>query len=492
MAAAPSSSLSVAVSSADEAPRSSLSVAASSADEAPRSSLSVAASSADEAPRASLLAPPAPAPAPPAAASAAAPAADVSLAPSRAPALTLWAIFRLFLGFGMRAWGGPVAQIAALKQALVVEQQWITVPRFNRVLAVYQALPGPEATELCCYFGLLAGGRAGAVVAGLAFLLPGFVSMTAIAALYVRFGQASPAVVGAMRTVQVAVTALVFRAVHKIGGDNVRDHAPGAAPGALSTGLCACAAVAAVEAVMGVNFFLTLVHAATLWAFCFQPGGRAALAWAWALGPLALALAAIIYTGRPLSAFVPEGVGVGALGAGPGPVFLVGLVGGMLTFGGAYTAIPLINYEAVIVGGWLTSQQFLDALAFGQIVPSPLVMFVAFVGYCSAGLAGTLLMTLGMFLPAFSFTIIGHEFFEKVVEAKGAVAHMLDGVSAAVAGFIAVTAVQLLKAAIVAPVDAVVFGAALTILYTSTNRYTAPVLVCAAALVGFILVQPGG
>ena len=446
-------------------------------------------SAADEAPRAALLASPATASPAPAAATA---PADLSLSPSRAPALSLWEIFRLFLGFGVRAWGGPVAQIAALKQALVVEQQWITVPRFNRLLAVYQALPGPEATELCCYFGLLAGGRAGAVVAGLAFLLPGFVAMTAIAALYVRFGQASPAVVGAMRTVQVAVTALVFRAVHKIGGDNVRDHAPGAAPGALSTGLCVCAAVAAVEAVMGVNFFLTLVHAATLWAFGFQPGGRAALAWAWALGPLALALAVIIYTGRPLSAFVPEGVGVGALGAGPGPVFLVGLVGGMLTFGGAYTAIPLINYEAVIVGGWLTPQQFLDALAFGQVVPSPLVMFVAFVGYCSAGLAGTLLMTLGMFLPAFSFTIIGHEFFEKVVEAKGAVAHMLDGVSAAVAGFIAVTAVQLLKAAIVAPVDAVVFGAALTILYTSTNRYTAPILVCAAALVGFILVQPGG
>ena len=81
----------------------------------------------------------------------------------------------------------------------------------------------------------------------------------------------------------------------------------------------------------------------------------------------------------------------------------------------------------------------------------------------------------------------------KVLSEDSAIsAHMLDGVSAAVAGFIAVTAVQLLKAAVVAPVDAVVFGAALTILYSSTHRYTAPALVGAAALVGFILVQPGG
>ena len=409
------------------------------------------------------------------------------LEPSRAPQLSQSEIFKLFLGFGLRAWGGPVAQMAQLKQTLVIEQQWITVHRFNRVVAVYQALPGPEATELCCYFGLLAGGRLGAFTAGVAFLLPGFVAMTAIAALYVKYGQASPAVVGAMSTVQVAVTALVFRAVHKIGLDNVRDHT--AADGALSTGLCIAAALAAVEAVAGINFFITLVHAATLWAFCLQPK-RWVAAWVWGLLPLVAALAVVIYTWQPMTVYIPLGVGAGALGNGPGPNFLVGLLGGLLTFGGAYTAIPFINYEAVIVGGWLSPQQFLDALAFGQVIPSPLVMFVAFVGYCSGGLLGDVLMTLGMFLPAFSFTIVGHDFFEKLVEAKGAVAHLLDGISAAVAGLIAVTAVQLLKAAVVKPIDAVIFGAAVALLYISTSRYTAPMLVAAAALVGFILVQP--
>ena len=72
--------------------------------------------------------------------------ASPALDPINAPALPLSAIFRLFLGFGLTAFGGPVAQISALKQALVVEQKWISVARFNRVVSVYQALPGPEAT----------------------------------------------------------------------------------------------------------------------------------------------------------------------------------------------------------------------------------------------------------------------------------------------------------------------------------------------------------
>src|ERR671919_76012 len=66
-------------------------------------------------------------------------------------------VFLRFLRFGVLAWGGPVAQIAMIRRELVDEERWIGSSRFNRVLAVYQALPGPEAHELCVYFGHLAG-----------------------------------------------------------------------------------------------------------------------------------------------------------------------------------------------------------------------------------------------------------------------------------------------------------------------------------------------
>src|SRR5215212_2144461 len=82
-------------------------------------------------------------------------------------------IFLRFLKFGLLAWGGPVAQIAMIRQELVDDEHWITSDRFHRVLAVYQVLPGPEAHELCVYFGMLAGGRIGAILAGIGFMLPG-------------------------------------------------------------------------------------------------------------------------------------------------------------------------------------------------------------------------------------------------------------------------------------------------------------------------------
>jgi hypothetical protein len=78
-------------------------------------------------------------------------------------------IFLRFLKFGFLAWGGPFAQIAMIRQELVEEEKWISPEKFNRVLSVYQALPGPEAHELCVYFGMIAGGRVGALLAGLGF-----------------------------------------------------------------------------------------------------------------------------------------------------------------------------------------------------------------------------------------------------------------------------------------------------------------------------------
>ena len=105
--------------------------------------------------------------------------ADVSAkeAAARVPHELLGKLFLRFLKFGSLAWGGPVAQIAMIRQELVAEEKWGSPQRFNRVLAMYQVLPGPEAHELCVYFGMLSRGRIGGIVAGLGFMLPGFFLM---------------------------------------------------------------------------------------------------------------------------------------------------------------------------------------------------------------------------------------------------------------------------------------------------------------------------
>src|SRR4030067_545783 len=93
-------------------------------------------------------------------------------------------LFLRFLRFGLLAWGGPVAQISMIRQELVEEEKWIGPEKFNRVLSVYQALPGPEAHELCVYFGMITRGRIGAFLAGLGFMLPGFILMFVLSWFY--------------------------------------------------------------------------------------------------------------------------------------------------------------------------------------------------------------------------------------------------------------------------------------------------------------------
>jgi chromate transporter len=97
-------------------------------------------------------------------------------------------IFLKFLRFGCLAWGGPVAQINMLREDLVEREKWIEKDKFKRVLAVYQALPGPEAHELCVYFGMVKARRIGGLLAGLGFMLPGLVLMLLLAWAYLSFG----------------------------------------------------------------------------------------------------------------------------------------------------------------------------------------------------------------------------------------------------------------------------------------------------------------
>lgn len=129
---------------------------------------------------------------------------------SGVPKLSLWRLFWFFLSqFGVQAWGGSVGQIALMKQKLVVEDQWISLQRFQRVFAVYQILPGPEAAELCMFFGCLSAGRWGGVVAGLGFILPGFVLMLTASVLYVTVDVQNEYIQASLRALRAVVAAVV-------------------------------------------------------------------------------------------------------------------------------------------------------------------------------------------------------------------------------------------------------------------------------------------
>jgi chromate transporter len=381
-------------------------------------------------------------------------------------------LFLRFLRFGFLAWGGPVAQIAMIRHELVDEEKWISTERFNRVLAVYQVLPGPEAHELCVYFGMIARGRIGALLAGLGFMTPGFLLMFALSWFYVTYGIHSPVFQSIFLGMQPAVAALIVRAVHRIGGHALHQN----------KWLWAIAFLAGFAQLFQINFLITLLSAGLIYALV-----------GWERPRLAFTLGLVFVCGIIFQAFALTSTSADAQvaaavsdSARSAWTFLFsGLRAGLLTFGGAYTAIPFIQHDAVEVGRWMTNAQFLDGLALSGLLPAPLIIFSTFVGYVGGGPLGAIAMTIGVFVPAFSFTIIGHEALEKLVENRSAHA-FLDGVTAGVVGLISATALIILSETVVGLNAWVIFSLAVIVLFVSKSKWTVAWVVLAAGLFGWL------
>jgi chromate transporter len=379
-------------------------------------------------------------------------------------------IFLRFLKFGFLAWGGPFAQIAMIRQELVDEEKWVTPARFNRVLAVYQALPGPEAHELCVYFGMIARGRIGAFLGGLGFMLPGFILMFTLSWFYVSYGISSPLFQSIFIGMQPAVAALIVRAVHRIGGHALLEN----------KWLWYIALIAAVAQLLGVNFLITLVASGLI----FATTNRKYLVITFTV----LFLGYLIYVGfySPQSAQSPNIVEAASnSSASLLTLFWSALRSGLLTFGGAYTVIPFLQHDAVQVDGWMTNAQFLDGLALSGLLPAPLVIFSTFVGYVGGGALGAVIMTIGIFLPAFSFTMFGHDFLERLVDNKSA-HEFLDGVTAGVVGLISATALGILSQTIIGLHAWIIFSASLLLLFRINAKWTVAVVILAAGFYGLL------
>jgi len=384
-------------------------------------------------------------------------------------------LFWRFLKFGLLAWGGPVAQIAMIRQELVDEEKWISNERFNRVLAVYQVLPGPEAHELCVYFGMLSRERMGAFLAGLAFMLPGFLLMFALSWFYVAYGITSPLFQAAFLGMQPAVAALIVRAVHRIGGH------------ALHTNrwLWGIAVLAGIAQLLGVNFLIILLVAGIIYALVQREKQK----WAVGIGiGFAAWVLATTFGWIPSLALQPASSLTSAGSPTPGSLLFSGLRAGLLTFGGAYTAIPFLQHDAVEIGGWLTNAQFLDGLALSGLLPAPLIIFSTFIGYLGGGSLGAIAITFGVFAPAFAFTMIGHDYVERLVE-NTAVHAFLDGVTAGVVGLIAATALGILSETLIGIHAWVIFALGLLVLFQSKAKWTIAAVILSAGAYGLIFLR---
>jgi chromate transporter len=402
----------------------------------------------------------------------------------QAPTESLGRLFLRFLRFGALAWGGPVAQIDMVRQELVAEEKWISPGHFKRLLAIYQALPGPEAHELCVHFGMIARGRAGGILAGLGFMLPGFVLMFLLSWLYLAVGLANSAWQAVFLGIQPAVVALIVRACHRIGGHSLTD-----AP------LWAIGVLAAVGEALGVSFWITLPLAGLGYAAAASRhrliaavlAGAFALA-LWQTSPVLAGRAPLWPRGESATAAIAAGESRVTGQAEPAALFGSGLRAGLLTFGGAYTAIPFLKNDAVERGRWMSERDFLDGVALSGVLPAPLIIFSTFVGYFGGGPLGALAITLGVFLPAFGFSLLFFRQLESAM-ANPLLKHFLEGVTAGVVGLIAVTAAKLALTTLTTWSAGAIFAVALAVVWRWRSRWAIPAAILGAGAAGWLLTR---
>ncbi len=320
---------------------------------------------------------------------------------------------------------------------------------------------------------MVARGRIGGLLAGLGFMLPGFMLMLTLSWLYVEAGLESPIVAAAFAGCQAAVVALVLRGFHRIG-----ERVLGSPVSFVVAGLAAGAGLA------GLPFVIPLTVGGLV--FLLDERGHSRVAGV----PLVLLAVAIVFVivadlGFSNRAELPASSGAEVT---PGQLFVTGLKGGALTFGGAYTSIPFVRNDAVGSDGWMGDDQFLDGLALAGIIPAPLVIFATFVGFVGGGIVGATAITVGMFVPAFAITLLGHGLLERMVNNHRLHA-ILDGITAAVIGLVAATTLQLGMAALTSLLTVLIFGLALAALYLWRAGAAVPVVILGAGALGIVLLR---
>jgi chromate transporter len=369
------------------------------------------------------------------------------------------AIFIRFLKFGLLAWGGPAAQIAMIKAECVDELGWVSEETFKKTLAVYQVLPGPEAHELCVYFGRMRGGKLGGFLAGLGFMLPGFVLMLALSIAYVEANLAGH-LDELFYGLTAAVGAIVARALVRLSRTFITD-----------VPLAVIAIVGFVLTLaLDATFVLVLIGAGIAYELWTNAGRWAGGTHSFAITPLA----ALVFIAGAVTFSLTA------------TIFWEGLKAGLLTFGGAFTVIPFLQESSVNVHHWLTDSQFVDGLAMSGVLPAPLIIFSTFVGYVAGGLAGALVMTLGIFIPAFVFPIFFHRGLVAVAE-NPRIRPFLLGVAAGVIGLIASVTVDIVDASVVDVWTAILAIGAFLVLNRWHGKLTVVYVVLGCGLIGALL-----
>ena len=384
------------------------------------------------------------------------PPADGGLAPC-----TLRDLIAYFIRLGTFGLGGPIALAGSMQRDLVERRRWISQQEYKEGLALAQLAPGPLAAQLAIYLGWARAGIIGATAVAVAFIMPSFLMVLALSALYVRLGGLSW-MLGTFYGIGAAVIAVIARATVKLAKLTLGSDA------VLWTICCLSAVVTAWTE----SEIFSLFIAAGLATMAARARTRPALGSAAMMLPVGGVATA---TAVQAASTAPAGLGT---------IFWFFAKAGAVVFGSGLAIVPFLHGGAVQRFHWLTERQFLDAIAVSMITPGPVVITVAFIGYLVAGTSGATVAALGVFLPVYLFVILPAPYFRRFAS-NPQVHAFVDGVTAAATGAIAGAAFVLGRRAITDLGAALICVVAFAIL-TGAKRIPEPVIMVGAGILGLV------
>ncbi len=373
-----------------------------------------------------------------------------------------------YLRLGLLGFGGPVALVGQMERELVAERKWLTKEEMREGIAVCQSLPGPLAIQVGIWISYIRGGFWGAWAGGWAFILPNFIIVAVLGALYVHFGGLSP-VKAIFYGVSPAVIALILHSCYRLTKLGMEDWLQW-----LVAAGCFAVTVA-IQAEVALLFIVSGVVGILYYGSLFRGRRTSALS---------------VLAGVPLfagTAAVPGAVAETSILI---KLLTFFLKAGSLTFGSGLVIVPFLEKGLVQQTGWLNEREFLVAVAMGMISPGPVVITATFVGYLVAGFWGSLVATIGIFLPSFLLVLVVAPILVRH-RANPNVQGFVKGAYAAAIGTILGACVLLGKIAIGDWLTALVaIGSLAALLRWKVSN---PLLVAATAIIGLIafpLLQP--
>ena len=372
---------------------------------------------------------------------------------------SVWALVRYFLRLGTVGFGGPVVLVEHMRRDLHERRGWYTETEYNEGLALAQLAPGPLAAQLAIYLGWVRSGIAGATLVGMAFVLPSFLMVLALSAVYLRFGGLAW-MQGAFYGLGAAVIAVIASSAWRLVRKTARSDS-------------------LLWSVVAINATVTgWTEREIVWLVA-------------ASGLVVLAVRAMPTTPpATAAAFIGSSWLLTGLRGEAAPGMLATLVtffakAGSVVFGSGLAIVPFLHGSTVQQLHWLTERQFLDAVAVSMITPGPVVITVAFIGYLVAGPLGAVAAAIGVFLPVYLVVVLVARWFHAVVrnpQLRAAVAGITAAATGAIAGAVFVLARRALTDWPTWTIFAVALGLILFV-----KRMPEPLLLLAAGLIGVFI-----